>query len=252
MSEKKDFRGLIPGFLQGITRVTISYPADVVKVQMQKLIYTKLSTAIRTIVTTDPFKLYRGSSIAYATIGIGRSIEFYFLEQLNKHHNPFVSSFAVSIITSLYNVPMQFITTNIALQKKEGFNLFKYLKSLVNNKVNVLRGFFIETPKSILGSTIYLGTYMTLRKQYNNVYMSPFLGGFSSVILWIIIFPIDTIKTLYQTENTKLFTLIKTRYKMRGLASFYTGITPVLLRAIPSASAGMFVYESTKKWLKLS
>ena len=36
---------LLPGLLQGITRVSISYPADVVKVQMQKNLHSKSNYA---------------------------------------------------------------------------------------------------------------------------------------------------------------------------------------------------------------
>ena len=66
---------LLPGLLQGITRVSISYPADVVKVQMQKNLHSTTAGTVKHILQTDIRKFYRGSSIAFVTIGLERSIK---------------------------------------------------------------------------------------------------------------------------------------------------------------------------------
>ena len=82
MENKKDLYGLIPGFVQRITRVDISCPPDIVKVQKQ-LFPTTLQT-IKYIFKHDLFKFYRGSSMSYFVIDIERSIQFYILEKLKK------------------------------------------------------------------------------------------------------------------------------------------------------------------------
>ena len=75
---------LMPGLLQGITRVGISYPADVVKVQMQKNLHSTTIGTVQHVLKTDIGKFYRGSSIAFVTIGIERSLQYYYLENMNK------------------------------------------------------------------------------------------------------------------------------------------------------------------------
>ena len=45
--EKNELFGLLPGLFQGITRVFISYPADVVKIQMQKQLFTTTKETIK-------------------------------------------------------------------------------------------------------------------------------------------------------------------------------------------------------------
>ena len=75
---------LLPGLLQGITRVSISYPADVVKVQMQKNLHSTTIGTVQHVLKTDMRKFYRGSSIAFVTIGIERSLQYYYLEKMNK------------------------------------------------------------------------------------------------------------------------------------------------------------------------
>ena len=45
----------------------------------------------------------------------------------------------------------------------------------------------------------------------------------------------------------KLYKIFMNRYKTSGILSFYNGLTPVLLRSIPSTTLGMLVYEEAKK-----
>lgn len=242
---------LIPGLIQGITRVSISYPADVVKIHMQKQLFPSTFETIKYIFKNDKYKFYRGSSMAYVTISFERSLQFYYMEKYSKKYNPYFIGLCVSIASSVYNLPMQYLTTNIALSKNNNLNVFTYIKK--NFKLNkIYTGYFIETPKNILGTSIYLGTYMKLRNFTQNSILYPFFGGMTSIIVWLIIYPLDTIKTEYQTvHNKKIFEILYERYKYYGIKSFYKGITPVLLRSFPSAFLGTYTYEKTRKILNL-
>lgn len=245
MENHKDIYGLIPGLMQGLTRVTISYPVDVIKVQMQKQLYNNSIDAIKNTLKYDIGKFYRGSSISYFTIGLERSLQYYYLEKINKKYNSYLAGFMVSIISSIYNVPMQFATTNIALFNKNNANICNFLKQ--TNLKKFYTGYFAETPKNILGSTIYLGTYMKLRSYTTNNNLYPFFGGLSGIIVWLVIYPLDTIKTEIQTtKNTKYSEFIIQRYRNYGIKSFYKGLTPVLVRTFPSAFMGMYVYEKMR------
>lgn len=243
---------LLPGLLQGITRVSISYPADVVKVQMQKNLHSTTIGTVQHILKTDIRKFYRGSSIAFVTVGIERSLQYYYLEKMNKRMmNPYASSFAASLISSVYNLPMQYLTTNIALldKTKHDTSVKQYIKNTSFRQM--YKGYFVETPKNVLGSTIYLGTYLTLRNTTDKQPLYPWFGGLSGMLTWTVIYPLDTIKTEYQTtKNKSIYELIRERRATNSIASFYKGITPVLLRTFPSAFAGMYVYEKTRTYLK--
>ena len=241
---------LIPGLLQGLTRVTISYPADVLKVQMQKQLYPDTISAFKHIAKTDPFKFYRGSSICYTIIGFDRSLQFYFLEKINKKYNQFTSAFIVSLFNSIYMLPMQYLTTNISLLNKNN-NVLTFIK---NTKIRDLyKGYFIETPKNILSTTIYLGSYLKFRSLIDNNKLYPFIGGLSGIITWLVVYPIDTIRTeLQTTQNIKIKELILNRININGFKSFYKGITPVLVRTFPSSFMGMYVYEKTRQILQLN
>lgn len=252
MIAKNDFYAIIPGFMQGITRVTISYPFDVVKVQLQNMHYNNTIIAFKHIIKTDPFKLYRASLLTYTTIGIERSIQFYYLEKLNKSKvNPLYSSLLISTISSVYNVPVQYITINIINYKKP-ITTYNFIKNMIKERKNPYKGYFIETPKNILASTIYFSSYYKIRNIFgDNKYFAPYYGAISGINVWLIIFPIDTIRTelITKTNNNSLLNIITNRFKTYGLKSFYFGLTPVLLRTIPSSSIGMFMYEYCREFI---
>lgn len=238
-----DLKQLIPGLCQGITRVTISYPFDVIKVQMQKMLYTNNINAIKDIIKSDPYKLYRGASISYTSVGIDRSIQFYLMEKLNKKYNSYINGIIISLIGSVYNVPAQYLTTNIALFNNRTISFRDNIKNIYNRST-VYRGYFLEMGKNQIGSSIFMGTYYLLRNKYgDNTKYSPIYGALSGLSLWPFIYPIDTIRTEYQTSNNTFKNIIYQRYRQYGILSFYKGMAPVLFRTIPSASIGMFVYE---------
>jgi hypothetical protein len=261
MSE--EFKKLIPGFLQGITRVTISYPFDVVKVNMQKMLFNDTKSTIKFLLKEDPKRFYRGSFLSYINVGLDRSLQFYVMEKLNSKEskdsvigtngsktfkNPYINGFLVSMFSSIYNIPVQYLTTNIALSHKLN-SVKKYINELYKNKINFYKGFILESFKNQLGSTIFMGTYYVLRNKLGeNTFISPIYGGISGVCVWLVIFPFDTVRTLYQTETRSIKTIFLNR-KVLGYTSFYKGITPVLFRTIPSASLGMLVYETSRKKL---
>ena len=63
-----------------------------------------------------------------------------------------------------------------------------------------------------------------------------------------ITFPLDTIRVDKQiTQNTSIKDLIIKRYNKFGIINFYNGLSPVLIRSIPSTILGMLVYENIKK-----
>jgi solute carrier family 25 carnitine/acylcarnitine transporter 20/29 len=240
-----DLKNLLPGFCQGITRVTISYPFDVIKVNMQKLIFKNTIESVTHIYKNDPYKFYRGSFLSYTSVSLERSIQFYCLEKMNKNNNnPYVNGLILALFSSIYNVPVQFLTTNIALTNSKQYNTINYIKSL--NKNLFYKGIGLEISRSIINTTIFNGTYFYLRNTYGeNTKLAPLYGAISGISFWLITFPLDTLRTEYQSSTHSLKQIIINKSNS-GLTTFYRGLTPVLIRTIPSASCGMYVYELVK------
>lgn len=243
---------LLPGFIQGLTRVSISYPFDTIKIYMQKNHYKNTYDTLKNIFKVDPKILYRGSSLTYTIIPIDRSIQFYLAEKYKNKINPFILSSLLGILTTIYNLPLQYLTANIVLTKKENYSTLKSFIKQIEFK-NLYRGLSVELPKTIISTSTYMGSYYYLREKYNrdnNIYYAPIIGIISSLISWSIIFPFDTIRNDIQTTNKNLNETIIYRYKNYGLKNFYKGITPVFIRTIPSSACGMLTYEITRNYIQ--
>jgi solute carrier family 25 (mitochondrial carnitine/acylcarnitine transporter), member 20/29 len=245
-----DYKRLLPGLAQGLTRVTISYPFDVIKSNMQKLHFETFRGAL-TYYKKNPLVLYRGSALSYTTVGIERSLQFYYLEKLNTlKYNTYLSGFIVNLCSSVVTMPAQFITTNLTLKTNQ-LTLKEYISSVIKNKTNPYRGYGIEMIKTQIGSSIFIGTYYLLRNSFGEkTSMSPIYGALSGLSVWCTIFPIDTIKTEYQTTKVSIKNIITTRYNNYGIRSFYKGLSPIIFRTIPSSSLGMLAYETVRKHLE--
>jgi hypothetical protein len=88
---------------------------------------------------------------------------------------------------------------------------------------------------------------MSLRDKFKEkVYIAPFLGVIAGICTWIVVFPLDTIRTEKQTTNKSISEILRNR----SLRSLYRGITPVIVRTLPSSATGMYAYEYTKKLLE--
>lgn len=241
---------LIPGFIQGITRVSISYPFDTVKTYMQKNRYGNIYDTIKNIIKSDIKIFYRGSLLTYTIIPLDRSLQFYLAEKYKNKIDPYIMGIGLGIFTTIYNVPLLYLTSNIVLEKNYT-NIPNFLKTVKIKEI--YKGISIELPKTILSTMSYMGTYYYLREKYNknnNIYIAPIIGIISSICCWTIIFPIDTIRNDIQTtKNIPLNELIKSRYHKYGILNFYKGITPVIIRSIPSSALGMLSYELTRKYI---
>lgn len=242
----------IPGFLQGVARVLISYPFDYIRVHLQKNKYESTKDFLKKNKSSIK-DLYRGVKYPLSIVPIDRAITFKLYEDFNKKsYNPMFSSLIASSLTCLYNVPLQSINTNYILQnEKRGY--FNYVRDIVKNyKSNYLfKSYSTEYSRLVLGSTLYMGIYGNIRNITPDHYLYHMLNGsITNVLTWTIIYPLDTIRVEHQTNNSTLKNTIIHKYKNQGFKSFYKGISLVYIRTLPSASVGMFVYELSKKMIE--
>ncbi len=242
----------LPGFLQGITRVFISYPFDYVRVHLQ----TNKYSSIRSFMKSNHFKLfnlYRGVKYPLSIVPMDRAISFKFFEDFtkDKKQNPFIASLMVSSVTCLYSVPLQSINANYILaNSKKGY--ISFVKDIFTNYKRgfVFKSYTTEYSRLVLASTIYMGVYGTLRNNTPNEKKYHMTNGLiANMALWFVTYPLDTIRVEHQTNNLSLLQTVKQKYLTQGIKSFYRGILLVCIRTIPASTLGMLVYESTKKMI---
>ena len=221
---------LLPGFIAGISRVIISYPFDFVKCHIQ----TNTPISLKNIKLKN---LYKGATLPFLTVPIDRAITFSLYDYLKKNnYGSFKSSLIVNFISCIYNVPIQVYNLN-------------YILKNIKLKNNLYKGVGYEYIKNLMGGTIFLYVYDSSKDSIpieSNILKGLFGGFLASVINWSFIYPIDTVKTLIQTdfENKKV---ISTRIQKEGIKGLYKGIHLMYLKSIPSASISMMIYEIVKK-----
>jgi solute carrier family 25 carnitine/acylcarnitine transporter 20/29 len=224
----------LPGFIQGITRVLISYPFDYFR------IFKQTNININYIKEIKEFKFYRGIGFPLVSVPVDRAITFNIYEKLKKEeYSTIECSFYPSIISSIYMTPINLINTNYIYLKKKKLN--EVLKDNFNKEI--FRGFTIEILRNNLSSMVYLYTYKKLSDNFNNPFIN---GSISSFTLWTLFYPLDTIKVRKFINNKTYFDIIKES----SFKSLYSGIGLVYLRTIPSAGLGMLFYENSKKYIE--
>jgi len=233
---------LIPGFLQGIIRVLISYPFDYIRTNLQSQKYS----SIRSYIQNSKLSIkdaYRGCTLPLITVPVDRSIQFFLFERLSKYNSVITSSIISSFVSSIYSVPMNYLSTKIIT--KHSTLSFNTITSFIKEKHHYT-GFMPDFTKSFLGAVLYTSIYGTLRKQFDKKDHNYFLFGIlSSIGSWSVIYPLDTIRVIKQSSIKDYKTILK----ITPLKKLYAGFSIILMRSVPSAGCGMMVYEKSKELL---
>lgn len=246
-----DLLTFLPGYCQGLSKCFTTYPFDVIKIKMQTNQYKSTINCARNLIKTDPKIFFRGFSISLLTFPIDRAISYKIYDDLNKQQfNPYLSAFFGGIASSIISVPTQFITTNAIHMKKDQYQGVRNLiKNKIKTKHNFYRGYWLDTTRAICGSTLFLGTYGNIKNKFPDTKIYTIFSAISAItVTWCVTFPLDAVRAEQQvSKDISIYNLLKNRYYKYGLLNIYNGLTPVLLRSIPSTSIGMLVYEYVKK-----
>jgi hypothetical protein len=242
---------LLPGYVQGITRVMISYPFDYVRTNIQAK-----NIPLRQYLKSLPsYKLlYSGVSIPLVTVPIDRAISFKLYESLIEQKvSPYVAGGICGITSSFINQPFNYVINNYITRStinnpdNHANGLFTYVRNSIKPR-DLFIGFRTELIKSTLASGIYLGVYGHIRREYGtDKWITIANAALSSIVLWTIIYPLETKKVLQQTRNEqRILNVLKAEnYKIYKL---WRGVGIMYVRNIPSSVAGMLVYEQVKKY----
>ena len=240
----------IPGYLQGVTRVLISHPFDYVRtfIQSNKSINVFELCKINTFT-----KLYKGVSLPLLTVPIDRAIQFKIYEKLIKHNDsPFVNGFICGLISTSYMLPFNTIINTYIIKNVENDSLLKHIGKYIKTPKLLYNGLKPEIMRSLMGTSLYLGTYGKLRQLVGNENIIHYSinGILAGWAVWTFTYPFDTIKLEQQINNDKIINILNNRIKQFGIFNLWKGIGLVYIRTIPSSLCGTIVYEYSRKILQ--
>lgn len=112
---------------------------------------------------------------------------------------------------------------------------------------NCYRGIVVMSLRDLPSSAIYFVTYDRTKVRLRalgfgdkgGLLTSLVAGGWAGVVSWIIILPLDVVKSHFQMDYDRrryrgLWDCVRTIYRAGGLSAFYAGLVPCILRAFPT------------------
>lgn len=258
---------LIPGAMATGVSIIISYPMDTVKTRLQTGMYKGILNCIsQTIKTDGVLGLYRGVSSPLTTLVLKRSIQFKIYEEMNGKTNSWISGCVAAMALSPFGCPVNVVKVRMQDSKKDRYkNMIECIKDIW--KTEGARGFFkgfkTNLFKDMMFGTLYLGSYGVIKDSFEtmqkrldkNIYCYDFLvsskgcnffaGGLAGTFAWMILMPVDMVKTTYQSGRSIDFVI--SNINKNGIFVLWRGVIPVLLRVFPSSASSMLTYEYVKE-----
>jgi len=200
---------------------------------------------------TGCYSLYRGVSAPLSVMMIKRGFQYDCFEKLNIYGtNPYFNGFIVGGFGSIIGCPMHYVKINMQLNNTKNYNTLDFVKYTYKNYglKKFYFGIKIDYLKESSFGSMYLGTYAVLR---NNLENNPtnhfFAGGISSIITWIILFPIDSLRTnIMSSDSNSISYNLKYIIKNKSIMNLWSGLPPILVRVFPVSSISMLTYEYTR------
>lgn len=81
-----------------------------------------------------------------------------------------------------------------------------------------------------------------------------FSGGFGGACLWLVVLPIDCVKSRIQVYSLAgrqegFMKTFRTVVRQEGVAALYSGLTPTMIRSFPANGALFLAYELSRKFM---
>ena len=223
------------GALIGMTQTVIGYPFDTIKTMKQSNNTTNINTNTYTNINTNTnFKplnlkrLYQGVRFPmYMSIGFNSGVFGLYSTFLNYGYSRESSGFLAGGIMAIVSNPFEYYKVNSQVGQK-----FQYS--------NMWKGVSYTFWRESIATGFYFSNYHLLT---TNFALSPFIaGGISGCLSWTITYPIDTLKTIKQSNDTlelrQIFTMIKKKQ-----IKIWNGFFTCQIRAFIVNGVSFVMYE---------
>ncbi|CAG9323404.1 unnamed protein product [Blepharisma stoltei] len=277
-----EFKGFVSGVVGAWCGVIVGQPFDIVKVRLQNSGGSAWVTLKTLLQNEGFFALWKGSLPPLIGLGLGNSISFGINENakriISSHNKPgeilslnqhatcgIIAGFSRAFITC----PVENVRIRIQIQGRidpRGDPIYKgsvdcFLTILKNHGiVGLYKGFYMTMMRELIGMTMLFtifqwsgrnifGTTNVTTKELS-VWKIMVCGGVAGYAYWIG-FPFDVLKSKIQSDsyaNPKYKNLrecVRLTYKEFGMAGYFKGFVPCILRAFPVNAAVLTGFEVT-------
>ncbi|EDO17011.1 hypothetical protein Kpol_1065p26 [Vanderwaltozyma polyspora DSM 70294] len=272
-------KDLFAGTIGGIAQVLVGQPFDTTKVRLQ----TSMKNTTQMEVIKDLLKnegllgFYKGTLIPLVGVGACVSVQFGVNEYMKRFFNSrnnngsktltlpqyYICGFTGGVVNSFLASPIEHVRIRLQTQTASSANAeFKgpidCIKKLVSQG-QLMRGLPIMMLRAGHGVGIYFLVYESLianqvNKGTPRTEIPPWklclFGAAAGTTLWMLVYPIDVIKSVVQSDNlkkpkfsTSLFKVGSDLYKRGGLPVFFKGFGVTMMRATPANAATFTAFE---------
>ena len=130
----------------------------------------------------------------------------------------------------------------------------------------LFRGQTMVLVREAIGMGVYFSSYAVMKEKMktgktiklsSETFSSLIAGGWSGLLYWLSVYPIDLFKSKIQADSILhptykgIFSLIQSLHKEWGWRGYFKGIWPCLLRALPVNAVAFLVYEKSSRLLEI-
>lgn len=242
---KEFMYGCIGGFLGQ----SLCHPFDTIKTRLQRENHYGLLGDLK---TRGFSSLYNGLPSPLLSVVIEKSLLFssYDIMKNSTTVSTFVAGISAGIITTLSTTPFERVKIRCQISRNDTMSV---LKDIVRKDglMSLYRGWSATVFREVPGYGLYFHTYENVKEKFGGE-LSPIqsfiTGSACGVAAWLLIYPVDPVKTLMQNDNMGVRAAVSRIFKSYGLFGFYRGLSWALCRA-GVLHGGVFLgYESAKKF----
>lgn len=279
---KENLKSIGAGAVGGVASVITGHPFDLVKVRLQSGHYHSMSAAVKSILATSgPLGFYRGVvpplvgvtpmfAVSFWGYDVGKNLvsSYYKGQDTSSFSIGQISAagFFSAIPTTLVAAPME--RTKIVLQmQKDGQSksMMTAVKEILasGGVRSLFKGSVATLCRDGPGSALYFATYEIAKKELTKLSNAEdgklslmavsTAGGLAGMSMWLVVFPVDTIKTRLTntvSEHITASEAIKSIYRKGGIGGFFPGLGPALLRSFPANAATFVGVELAHEFFK--
>lgn len=286
------FKDLLAGTAGGIAQVFVGQPFDTTKVRLQTSnTPTTASTVVRNLLKNEgPMGFYKGTLTPLIGVGACVSLQFGVNEAMKRFFRSvnekktggannsngllslpqyYVCGVTGGFTNSFLASPIEHVRIRLQTQTGSGKDAeFKgpidCIKKLRSQK-GLMRGLTPTLLREGHGCGTYFLVYEALVSNQINKGLTRtdipawklcMFGALSGTALWMMVYPIDVIKSVMQTDNLlspkagkSVKAVAKHIYKTHGWKGFFKGFGPTMIRAAPANGATFATFELVMRLL---
>ncbi|KAF8058645.1 mitochondrial carrier [Lyophyllum atratum] len=272
MSATKTINELIAGSVGGAAQVLVGQPLDTIKTRAQiapkGMFKGPMDILAQTLRKEGFFALYKGvNSVLFASYGISRRIISPF-PKLSLKETALAGAMAGAANAFLASPVEMF---KVRMQGQYGAATDQRLRDVAREmwtqwglRKGIMRGYWVTVAREIPAYAGFYTAFEFTKRQFAKTYGDKLpvwallaSGSTGGIAYWLACYPLDVVKSRIQlrpipptgTPVQYIANELRAIIAESGLAGLFRGLSPSLIRSIPSAASTFAAFELTREYL---